>query len=577
MKKIIVIILILIGACVFYFRLYDLDRVRGFLSSKGINIQKPSEMISDLNKSIKEKVSVAAPPKDAVTVYLKNKSYISGILVKETENEVIIKWNEGDVEFKKDEIEKIDYGKIKEAKKGNLFEEKKDSTWDYNNDIAVKLKTGIVIDSVISSASKDMVLIKNELDGGGAIEQEIKRENIEALLFKPIENKASLGLKENLQLQFPKMSFYDEGFFTIVTDSNYSWVEQYKKVLREHCTEFYLDYFDLLKNSACKVQNFVVIFDYWPDFVNYAISDGVPGWAVAGYFSPRTGVLYSFNALGDRFSEFMYEAVVGNVSNKIDERAKQIEGKIDRRYEIFVEGQADEVKKKFQHYHSILRGLYRDETFSTIRHEATHQLFYNWGVQNVAISKIKAEDKDKIKKKKEFIETNDISKKRKALMELANLRRSEDDIKFDASSSWFVEGMATYSETEPIGELNKRWLYSYQDAYRKKSLMPIEYLTVFKMGSFPGISSNAMYDAYAESWALTYFLMNKHREQFMEYLDKIRIGKYSDNENLALFLECMKLDLRTLEKEFTDYMSGFEALEDPDLEMFDTVERIFSN
>ncbi len=580
MKKFIIpiIILITVSLLVFFFKLYDFKRIKNMFFNESKNKSlTPSEMLLSAKRSIQEKMKTFIPPKDAITIHLKNKSVISGTLIEESEDALRINWQGGEVEFKKYEIESIDYGKYTEGKKGNLFEEKRDSDWTYKNDPVLKLYNGSIIDDSIRSVSSDIVLVENKLEGGGSIEQEIKRADIEAIIFKPIKNKRSDDLKESLELQFPKMSFYEEGPITIITDSDRLWVQQFKKALREHYTAFYLDYYDLLKKRSCSTQNFIVVFDYWPDFVNFAIADGVPGWAVAGYFTPHSGVLYSFNALGDKFSEFLYESIVGDVSKQIDTTANTIKSGIDKRYEIFVEGQADEVKKKFQHYHSVLKGIYRDETFDTLRHEFTHQLFYNWGVQNVAMSKVAAEDREKIKKKKEFMEAKDIESKRKALMDLANLRRKDDDIKFDASSSWFVEGLATYSETEPIGEISKRWLFTYQDGARKNSLMPIEFLTLFKMGSFPGISNEAMYSAYGQSWAFVYFLMNNHKKEFLEYLDKIAFGKYSDNENLNLLLQCLNTDLKDLEKEFTEYMSTFEPLEDPYLEQFDTAQRIFSN
>ena len=86
----------------------------------------------------------------------------------------------------------------------------------------------------------------------------------------------------------------------------------------------HVEFFDLLKDRRPHMQSYAVIFDSFYDFVEYAITDGVPGWMVAGYFSPEAKVLYLFNVLGDEMSEILFEALVGESGRQIDDHQIQL-------------------------------------------------------------------------------------------------------------------------------------------------------------------------------------------------------------------------------------------------------------
>jgi len=515
-------------------------------------------------------------PSNAVTLYLKNGSQVSGEFLWEDDKKVMVRWQGGEVEFKREEVERIQKGEFEQEKEGMLFPGLPPEAWSYQNDVVVVLTNGTTLDSKIVSADGSRMTLRKELTEGGAIEQEVDRSQLERLSFKPVDNERGRAIEETLRTQFPKMKWYREGPFFLLTDSYATWVNEYRKTIRELAVDFYLTYLPLLKGREPLLPHFVVIFDDWSDYIEYAVTDGVPGWVVPGYFSPDHEVLYLVNMLGDNFSHLIEEAIVGRTGRAMDQAVDAVEKQVDKRYHVFVEGQAHDVMKKFSAYHSIVRGYYRDLTVMVLRHEMTHEFFHNFGLQTIVVSKLKGDQKAEAEKKRAFLKEEDIQKKRELLLELVNLRGDrKQSMQLDAANSWFVEGLATYMEASPPGSENKLRLYDFQEAKRKKALLPIEFLTVYKMGSFPGISGEAMLYAYAESWAFVHFLMHRYPEGFLKYLERVSREKPKENEDIQWLLSAVGKELRPLENEFLEYMDQFPKLEDPYLEQLDTMRSVF--
>ena len=130
---------------------------------------------------------------------------------------------------------------------------------------------------------------------------------------------------------------------------------------------------------------------------------------------------------------------------------------------------------------------------------------------------------------------------------------------------WFSEGIAIYFETpdlrsskgwRTIGGLNRPRLGQFHDYLRRRAPDSLETL----LGDdqrFRDTSQAA--DAYAESWALTYFLLQRHREQYVEYLKLLSQKKplfYDEAETrLAEFKQAFGEDLRKLDAEMVRAMS----------------------
>ena len=156
---------------------------------------------------------------------------------------------------------------------------------------------------------------------------------------------------------------------------------------------------------------------------------------------------------------------------------------------------------------------------ATIVHEATHQISYNCGLQT----------------------------------------RLADN------PTWLSEGLAMYFETPDlsssrswsgIGEVN----YSRWDLFRKNVNAGKEGLLEELIANDDRIRNpRSAVDAYAASWAWTYFLIKWHPEEYTSYLkllsEKPVLRMDDPQTRLADFRECFGEDLRELEKEFIRRMS----------------------
>ncbi|MBT3890417.1 MAG: DUF1570 domain-containing protein, partial [Planctomycetaceae bacterium] len=129
---------------------------------------------------------------------------------------------------------------------------------------------------------------------------------------------------------------------------------------------------------------------------------------------------------------------------------------------------------------------------------------------------------------------------------------------------WFSEGLAIFFEPpnlktqtgyQPIGSVSPLHLGIYRTASRVRKVMNLEEL-VSHDRAFRDSATIRM--AYAQSWALTYFLIRTRREEFLNYL-KTHGAKQSlcaDNSEIRLrdFEEAFGETIRELQRGFQRYM-----------------------
>lgn len=131
---------------------------------------------------------------------------------------------------------------------------------------------------------------------------------------------------------------------------------------------------------------------------------------------------------------------------------------------------------------------------------------------------------------------------------------------------WLTEGMAMYFETpnlrnqqgwQTVGTVNAVRMRQFRDYVRKRrkgnSLISL-------IGSNKRLTdAKTSKDAYAESWALTYFLIKTRRATYQRYLKEIAKKKPliwdSPAERLALFRKLFGADLKKLDQTFLRSMS----------------------
>lgn len=158
------------------------------------------------------------------------------------------------------------------------------------------------------------------------------------------------------------------------------------------------------------------------------------------------------------------------------------------------------------------------QTTATIVHEATHQIAFNCGL---------------------------------------HARHSDCPL-------WFCEGIAMFFETPDL-KSNKGWrsvnkvntvrLERFRDYQNRR---PQDSLLTLLTNDDRLRSTDTGLDAYAESWALTYFLINKQPKQFVEYLELLSGKKpliWDKPEERRREFERVFGDLDKLDAEFLRYMN----------------------
>jgi len=303
------------------------------------------------------------------------------------------------------------------------------------------------------------------------------------------------------------------------------------------------------------IQQHVVIFDNWIDYIEYAATDGLPGWLAVGYFHPDDEVLYTFNMIGEWFSALLEEAYLGDMRKARDSVSQQIKGS---RYEDVIEGQMAEFLKKFETAHSLVRQLYRQQSEDTLRHELVHAMFHNWKLQSIRLSQMPEQNKEELEKKRQFLQSDKVEEKRRLLQELLQQKSDQAIPDLQATNAWFVEGLAGYMEPTPLGAVNQERLPDAQEALAQQRILPLEFLHTFEMGSFVGMSTGSMLYAYAQSWALCHFLMHRYPEGFLAFLDRMAGTPPQPGEDtMAWLVAAVGKDHKTLDEEFLDHLMEF--------------------
>ena len=157
---------------------------------------------------------------------------------------------------------------------------------------------------------------------------------------------------------------------------------------------------------------------------------------------------------------------------------------------------------------------------ATIIHEATHQIAFNCGLQQ----------------------------------------------RFADIPLWVCEGLAEYFETpdmnygkgwRTIGEVNPPRIARFQQYLAHRPNDSLQKLIVDDKRFRTGDTQQVL-DAYAEAWALNYFLLRQHAKQYQNYLELMaqKPPLVGDEPAVRLkeFEDCFGDDLAVLDAEFVRYM-----------------------
>ena len=129
---------------------------------------------------------------------------------------------------------------------------------------------------------------------------------------------------------------------------------------------------------------------------------------------------------------------------------------------------------------------------------------------------------------------------------------------------WLTEGMAMYFETPDLqsrsgwtsmGSINPPRLKRFRANLARR---PSGNIATLIQSDEQFTNAETMADAYAEAWALTYFLIRTRKEAYVAYLKKIAAKKVltwdKPPDRLAEFRAAFGDDLQSLDREFLKYL-----------------------
>jgi hypothetical protein len=171
---------------------------------------------------------------------------------------------------------------------------------------------------------------------------------------------------------------------------------------------------------------------------------------------------------------------------------------------------------------TILSQPKAERTVATIVHEATHQLAFNSGLQ----------------------------------------------VRYADIPFWVSEGLAIYFESpdlasskgwRTIGGVNRVNLANFRKFVRSRPADALETLLADDK-RFRDAATAA--DAYAEAWALTYFLLQTRKDDYVKYLqamaEQAPLVEFTPSDRIAEFKKHFGEDLSALDEDFVRYMRGIE-------------------
>jgi hypothetical protein len=121
----------------------------------------------------------------------------------------------------------------------------------------------------------------------------------------------------------------------------------------------------------------------------------------------------------------------------------------------------------------------------------------------------------------------------------------------------FVEAPRQAPNWDRIGEVNKPRLDLFRKRHFANDPVRVDIQSLIQSDELLRNKDTAL-DAYADCWALTFYLIRTHREQFFQYLKnlgkKLPLDQDQPDQRLADFRAAFGDDIGQLEEDFLRYM-----------------------
>jgi hypothetical protein len=363
------------------------------------------------------------------------------------------------------------------------------------------MDNGKYMEGALLDVGPDYVQFRETYGDSGSLSARVQRARIK-YVEKVDSNLPPITYADvRLQLEFPSMQLYKRPPYTIVTDETYFHVERSVRVLQKLHDQF-TELFGPLITKERKLENIqLAFFSNEKSFRYYQRKYAPHMEGSLGFYSPALDRFLVFN---EKRSDLMKE-IVEDVDAQGQAYKQQAETD-QKKYRIEL------LKRRSQRN---LQHQAEQRTFTTLRHEGAHQLFFTYGVHS----------------------------------------------SFRVENDWLIEGCAVFCEGEEIGMLHTRRVKALKRRLEKNAFMPIAELVDFrKRGGFMNFDDPEKVElAYHEAWSLVHYLMQgERRNRFFEFVRYLRDPKHLEEcvegSHFELLCRFMQTKPEQLSAAWRDYV-----------------------
>jgi hypothetical protein len=369
------------------------------------------------------------------------------------------------------------------------------------------LTDGRVIDCQIVARTENTLRVRECLGLSGQIVASYPRGKLRSLAPLPGDHFEVTLADVRLYEEFPTFKFAKFPPYTFVTDGSAGTIEQILQQLLRLRHQFVERFAPLIREPDRPRNIQVVFFSRQEAFKNYA-KQVMPSFVnSAGFYSVEQNRLVILNQFGSGHYAHLREQIVRRQQGmdlSSDQDANAIAATTRRLASARVE----------------LDRMATAITERSINHEGTHQLLYAYGINSPG----------------------------------------------GAEPTWLKEGLAQYGEPEELGALHPELARRVGELRRKGELLPLPTLLNYHMDTgFLGLTKERTEAAYAQSWALVYFLMQEPtRGHFFNFIRRYRdandpaaVAHLRDADVAEGLAAALGVDFPTFESRWLEFISNF--------------------
>lgn len=362
----------------------------------------------------------------------------------------------------------------------------------------VTLQNGRVVEGRVLTQTSDSIRLREGFGFSGYVISPYKRSEItgiETLPARPFEiTRRDLKLCE----EFPRYHFAKVPPYSFVTDESYGDVEKLLRLLTDLRQQFSAKFAPLISDGAGPQDIQVVFFGSENSFRDYTRRIAPALIGSAGFYSAGNNRLALLNQLATQH--------YADAGARLAKHQRQL----NERRDVDPRDQY-QASRRLSALRSGITYEAKSMTERLVRHEGAHQLFHSYGIHS----------------------------------------------RSGLEPTWLTEGLAEYCEPSVFGGYHFALAERLARLRQSHSLLPLKTLLAHHdAAGFFSLGEDGTDAAYAQSWALVYFLMqDEFRSRFFDYIKRNRALEDPIADPAALLESCLKINLNTLETQWQTFLN----------------------